>query len=107
MGCCLFALASWLSPRFALFLWWIFGDKLSFVFHHFWQGFLGFLIVPWATLFYALAYAIQLLPSGVHKGVTGIGWLFVAFGLLLDIGTWTGGGRSGWQQQQQRNSAAM
>jgi hypothetical protein len=107
MGCCLFALASWLSPRFALFLWWIFGDKLSFVFDAFWKGFLGFLIVPWATLFYALAYAIQVLPSGVHKGVTGIGWLFVAFGLLLDITTWTGGGRSAQQQQQARREAAM
>jgi hypothetical protein len=107
MGCCLFALASWLSPRFALFLWWIFGDKLSFVFDAFWKGFLGFLIVPWATLFYALAYAVHLTPAGAHKGVTGIGWLFVAFGLLLDISTWTGGGRSAQQQQQARRAAAM
>jgi hypothetical protein len=97
MGCCLFALASWLSPRFAIFLWWIFGERLSLVFDHFWKGFLGFLIVPWTTLFYALAWA----PV---QHVTGIGWLFVAFGLLLDIGTWTGGGRSAQQQQARRNA---
>jgi hypothetical protein len=72
----------------ALFLIWIFGDRMSVAFDSFWLGFLGFLVLPWTTLFYALAYA----PI---DEVSGIGWLFVGFGLLLDIGTWSGGGREG------------
>ena len=86
MGCCLVVIASWLSPRLALFLLWLFGDRLSFVFESWWMGFFGFLILPWTTLFYALAYA----PIG---GVQGIGWLFVATGLVFDIMSWGGGGK--------------
>lgn len=86
MGCCLVVIASWLSPRLAIFLIWLFGDRLSFAFDSFWMGFLGFLILPWTTLFYALAYAPI---AGVH----GLGWLFVLFGLVLDIASYTGGGK--------------
>ncbi len=88
MGCCLVAFASWLSPRLALFVWWLFGDRLSIAFDSFWAGFLGFLVLPWATLFYALAYA----PVGE---VSGLGWVFVGFGVLCDIASWGGGGRQG------------
>ena len=88
MGCCLVAFASWFSPRFALFLWWLFGDRLSIVFDSFWQGLLGFVVLPWATLFYALAYA----PIGE---VSGVGWVFVGFGVLCDVASWGGGGRRG------------
>ena len=86
MGCYLVVIASWLSPRLALFLLWLFGDRLSFAFESFWMGFLGFLILPWTTLCYALAYA----PVA---GVRGLGWVFVAFGLVLDIMSWGGGGK--------------
>lgn len=88
MGCCLVVIASWVSPRLAIFLVWIFGDRLSLAFDSFWLGFLGFLVLPWTTLFYALAYA----PVGE---VSGIGWLFVASGVFLDILSWGGGGRQG------------
>jgi len=88
MGCCLVAIASWVSPRLALFLIWLFGDRLEMVFDSFWVGLLGFIVLPWTTLFYALAYA----PIGE---VSGIGWLFVAFGVMLDVLSWTGGGRQG------------
>jgi hypothetical protein len=99
MGCCLLALASWISPRFVIFLMWLLSDRLSSAFDHFWQGLLGFLIVPWTTLFFALAYA----PDG--RGVTGIGWLFVGFGILCDIVSWTGGGRSAQMEQRRRTTA--
>jgi hypothetical protein len=95
MGCCLVALASWISPRLALFLVWLFSDRLDFAFESFWMGFLGFLILPWTTLFYALAYA----PIA---GVEGIGWVFVAFGLFLDIASWSSGGREGRNYQRDR-----
>jgi len=88
MGCCAIVMASWISPRFVLVLMWIFGDKLSFAFDSFWQGLLGFAVLPWTTLCYALATA----PVA---GVSGIGWLFVAMGLVLDLATWFGGGYEG------------
>ena len=86
MGCCLVVLASWLSPRLALFLMWLLSDRLDIAFDSFLMGFLGFLVVPWTTLFYALAYA----PTA---GVEGIGWVFVAFGLFLDVSSWGGSSR--------------
>jgi hypothetical protein len=86
MGCCLLVMAAWLSPRFVLFLIWLFGDRLDYVFDSFLAGFVGFLVLPWTTLAYTFAYARV-------DGVTGLGWVFVAFGLMLDLGSWFGGGR--------------
>ena len=74
MGCCALALAAFLSPRLVLFLMWLFSDRLDFAFDSFFAGFAGFLVLPWTTLMYALAYA----PIA---GVEGIGWLFVGAGL--------------------------
>ena len=93
MGCCLVVIASWLSPRLALFLLWLFSDRLDFAFDSFWMGFLGFLILPWTTLMYALAYA----PIA---GVRRLGWMFVLLGLVFDIMSWGGGGK----QYNERNS---
>src|SRR4051794_5631097 len=98
MGCCAIALASWISPRLVLFLMWLFGDRLSFVFDSFWTGFLGFIVLPWTTLMYALAYA----PIA---GVRGLGWVFVGLGLVLDIASWSGGGRQGRQYRDDRARA--
>ena len=85
-GCCLAVLAAWISPRFILFLMWLFGDRLEIAFDSFLTGFLGFLLLPWTTLFFALAYA----PV---DGVTGIGWVLVGAGLFADLASWFGGGR--------------
>jgi hypothetical protein len=93
VGCCLIAFASFIGPRLALFVMWLFellDDRLAVTFDHFWQGLLGWLVLPWATLFYALAYD----PHLPLRGVSGIGWLFVAFGLFLDLSTIFGGRRS-------------
>lgn len=77
MGC-LFALISAFSARLALFLVWIFTDRLSIAFRSGWEGILGFIFLPYATLFYALVYQ-------PHKGVDGFGWVIVALGILLDL----------------------
>lgn len=84
MGC-LVALLGLMLPRFALFLIWIFSDRLSYAFDSFVLGFLGFLLLPYTTLFWALAYA----PIG---GVSGFGYILVGFGVLLDISNWAGSG---------------
>ena len=95
MGCgCLVALVAWLSPRFALFLMWLFTDRLTIAMDSFIMGALGFVFLPYTTVLYALCYA----PIG---GVTGFGWLLVALGFLLDLGSWFGGGK----QAQQRNAS--
>ncbi len=73
------------APRLALFLTWLFTDKLTIALSSFWVGFLGFLVLPFTTVMYAWAYA----PV---RGVNGIGWFFVALGVVLDISSYTSGG---------------
>jgi hypothetical protein len=87
MGC-LFALISAFSARLALFLVWIFTDRLSIAFRSGWEGILGFIFLPYATLFYALVYQ-------PHKGVDGFGWVIVALGILLDLSSHLAGSRAG------------
>jgi len=86
MGC-LFALVSAFSARLALFLVWLFTDRLTIAFRSGWEGILGFIFIPYATLFYALVYA----PG---KGVDGFGWVIVALGLLLDLSSSVLGSRA-------------
>lgn len=94
MGCgCIVALIGLAAPRFALFLMWLFSDRLSIAFDSFLQGFLGFLVLPFTTMMYALVYSWP-------EGVTGFGWILVAFGLLLDLSAWFGGG----DQARRRNA---
>ena len=86
MGCgCLIAIAAALSPRFALFLTWIFTDRIPRAFDDNWLfPILGFFFLPWTTLAWAVAYA----PV---QGVTGFGWFLVVFAFVVDVTTYTGG----------------
>ena len=86
MGCLLALLAA-ISPRFVIFLLWIFSDRLTIAFRSGWEGLIGFLLLPYTTLFYALVYA----PG---KGVDSFGWVIVALGVLLDLSTLTNGARA-------------
>ncbi len=77
MGC-LLAIFAWISPRFVLAVLYLFTDRLTIAFSSGWAGLLGFLLVPYTTLFYALVYR----PGfGVH----GFGWAIVAVGALMDL----------------------
>ena len=67
-------------PRFALFVGWyndptfwnaVFGSQIFFL--------LGFLFFPWTTLIYGLAST---------NGMTLLNWIFLLFGVLIDLGTW-------------------
>ena len=84
--CCLVLIMAFLGPRVALFFTWIFSDQLKIAFDSFWIAFLGFLFLPWTTLFYAFAYQ-------AFTGISGFGWILVAFGLFLDIASYTAGAR--------------
>ena len=96
MGCgCLIALLGVTAPRIAIFVMWLFTDYMSRAYESFLIAFLGFLLLPYTTAFYALVYA----PV---DGVSGFGWIVVAFGVLLDLGSWFGGGRYGREYQARR-----
>ena len=84
--CCVFTVLVFLGPRVALIFLYLL-EKLRFeaAISSFLVGCLGFIFLPWTMLFYVLVYN----PAA---GVSGFGWLIVAFGFLLDMGTWFGGG---------------
>jgi hypothetical protein len=88
--CCVVLVLLAGAPRLALFFMWILTDQLSKAYDSWVLPTLGFFILPWTTLFYALAYA----PIG---GVEGIGWFFVAFGFVLDLSSYSGGARQRMQ----------
>jgi len=86
MGC-LLALFAFISPRFVLALLYLFTSRLTIAFSSGWEGLIGFFLLPYTTLFYALVY-------GPRIGVRGFGWLIVAIGLLLDLSSLDAGRRA-------------
>ncbi len=86
MGC-IVALVAAFSARFALFLVWLFSDRLSIAFRSGWEGLLGFVFLPYTTLFYALVYA----PG---HGVDAFGWFIVALGVVIDVSSQLLGSRA-------------
>ena len=95
MGC-LLALVAAFSARVALFFVWLFTDRLTIAFRSGWEGLIGFVFLPYATLFYALVYA----PG---KGVDAFGWFVVALGVLLDVSSHMFGHRA--RRRRERRSA--
>jgi hypothetical protein len=93
---CLVALAAMLSPRLAIFLVWLFSDRMSNAFNSFWIALLGFFFLPWTTLAWAVAYAPR-------AGVTGFGWFIVIFAFIVDVGTHVGAAQA---RQRRRAEAA-
>ena len=90
MGCgCLLVLLGSAFPRIALILTWMFTSRVDIAFdNEFLLPLAGLIFLPYTTFFYVIAYA----PIA---GVSTIGWIFVIFGLLLDLGSWFGSGREG------------
>jgi hypothetical protein len=80
--CCLALTAGFLGPRIALFFWWIFGDKPDAAIDGWGWGLLGFLVAPWTTLTYIVAWSPVV-------GVTGFwDYVLVGLGVVLDIATY-------------------
>ena len=78
MGCfvVLFAL---ISPRLALFFIWLFSDRSSRAYDDWWLPFIGFFLLPWTTLAYAVMWSLS------TNEVTGIEWFFVALAFAADL----------------------
>jgi len=89
MGCgCLILLASGISPRLALFLVWLFTDRIPAAFDHNWiVAVLGFLFLPWTTLAWAAVWA----PI---PGVSGLGWFIVVLAFCADMSIHLGAART-------------
>ena len=86
--CCLFGVLVFLGPRAAILVWWL-ADQIRWnqAFDTFIWPLLGFIFLPWLTLAYMLVF---------QGGIEGFDWIWLGLGLLLDIGSWTGGG---WQNR--------
>ncbi len=81
--CCLVLSAGFLGPRFAFLLLWIFDtSRVNAAFSTVLWPILGILFAPWTALMYTLAW-------GPLNGVSGIGWVVVAIGVVLDLATYS------------------
>jgi hypothetical protein len=83
---CLVVLIALLSPRLALFFVWLFSNLLSRAFESSLVPLLGFFVLPWTTLIYALMW-------GSGSRVSGFEWFLVAFAFMLDLSSYGGGSR--------------
>ncbi len=84
---CLVALLAIISPRLALFFIWIFSDLLEDAYDDWIVPVLGFFLLPWTTLAYAVMWA-----AGSNR-VGGFEWFIVALAFLFDLSAWFGGRR--------------
>jgi hypothetical protein len=72
-----------------LFVIWLFSDLLSRAFDSWLVPFLGFFLLPWTTLAYALMWASS-------DRVYGFEWFIVVLAFLFDLSGWFGERR--WRQ---------
>ena len=86
MGC-LLAIVALVSARLALFFLAIFSDVLSDAFDSWVIPLLGFFLLPWTTLMYAVTW------SSGHR-VSGFDWFLVILAFLIDLGSYAGGDRA-------------
>jgi hypothetical protein len=85
---CLVALFALISPRLALFVLWLFTDVLEDAYEEWIVPLIGFFILPWTTLAYAVMYV-----SGANE-VSGFEWFIVVFAFFVDLASWAGGSRA-------------
>ena len=81
---CLVALLALISPRLALFAIFLFSNLLSRAFDSWFVPLLGFFLLPWTTLAYAVMW------SASSNQVTGFEWFIVILGFLFDLGSYAG-----------------
>jgi hypothetical protein len=72
----------------ALVAVWIFSNLLSRAFDSWFVPLLGFFLLPWTTLAYALMW-----DAGTNE-VMGFEWFIVILAFFLDLGSYAGGGRT-------------
>jgi len=85
---CFAVLLAFISPRLAIIFVAIFSDILTRAFDSWVLPFIGFFILPWTTLAYAVMWDIG------TREVTGFEWFVVVLAFLLDLGSYFGGNRA-------------
>jgi hypothetical protein len=85
---CLVALFALISPRLALFVIFLFSDLLSRAYDSWILPFVGFFLLPWTTLAYAVMWSIG------TDGVTGFEWFIVILAFLADLASYAGSDRT-------------
>ena len=88
MGCLLLLLML-ISARVTLVVLWLFTNLVDRAFDSFVVPLAGLLLLPWTTLMYVLFWS----PG---SGVSGWEWIFVALGVIADIGSY---GRGAMQRR--------
>ncbi len=89
---CLFALIGAFFPRIGLILVWLSGYGAR-AFETALIPLIGFFVMPFTTLFYAIAVN--------QFGLQGIGMGLVIIGVIFDLGGW-GGTRAGYRAHRSR-----
>ena len=87
MGC-LLVLFAFISPRLALFFLWIFSDVLGDAYEDWIVPLLGFFLLPWTTLAYALMWV-----AGSNQ-VSGFEWFIVVLAFFFDLGSYASGSKA-------------
>jgi hypothetical protein len=87
---CLVAVFALITPRFILFILWLFTDYLNTAISNGWLGLLGFLFLPTTTIAYAIAKNEFTTITG---GIEAAGILIIVLGVVLDVGLLGGSGR--------------
>ena len=82
----LLGVAFW--PRLWIIAFWIFGRQMGDAFSSWIIPAIGFIILPWTTLLYALMWGID------SDGVGGWEWSLVFVAFLVDIWFWVAARRS-------------
>ena len=86
MGC-LVVLLAFISPRLALFAIFLFSNLLSRAFDSWLVPLLGFFLLPWTTLAYAVMW------SASSNQVNGFEWFIVILAFIVDLGSYANRGR--------------
>ncbi len=89
MGC-LVVLLALLTPRFVMFLMWLFSNYLNRAFTSGWWGLLGFLFLPTTSIAYAVAQNEFQAEGG---GTEAAGIILIVVGVAVDLGLLGGSGR--------------
>ena len=82
---CLIALFALLSPRLALVFIAIFSDMLSRAYDSWLLPLIGFFLLPWTTLAYAVMW-----DTGT-RDVNGFEWFIVVLAFLADLASYASG----------------
>ena len=94
---CLVALFALISPRLALVALWLFSNVLSRAYDGWLVPLIGFFVLPWTTLAYAVMW-----NSGTRE-IAGFEWFIVGFAFVVDVGSYAFGRRARSYGRTQRS----